>query len=117
MVTVSRASDVAHAMVDYAQRLTPADGTLAVCTCIGAEDQRRQAESRLADLAETTDTQCETRVARASFADFLERNDDRYDVVFMGASTDRSAASRFLSPPTFERIGDTDTDVAIVHRA
>lgn len=117
MITVSRASDVAHAMVDYAQRLAGDVGTVSVCTCIDTEDERREAESMLANLAETTQTRCETRVSRMPFEAFLERNATNYDVVFMGASTDRSAASRFLSPPTFERIGEIETDVAIVHRA
>jgi hypothetical protein len=31
-------------------------------------------------------------------------------------SRDRSAASRFVSPPTFERVDDLDTDVAVVDR-
>jgi hypothetical protein len=35
----------------------------------------------------------------------------------MGASTDRSRASRFVSPPTFERIQELDCDVAIVDRS
>jgi hypothetical protein len=39
-----------------------------------------------------------------------------YDLVIIGASRDRSVASRFVSPPTFERIGDLDADVAILDR-
>jgi len=117
MVTVARASDVAHAMIDFAQRLAGEIGTISVCSCIDTEDERRAAESRLADLAETTQARCETRVSRSSFAAFLEQNGANYDIVFMGASTDRSAASRFLSPPTFERVAEIQTDVAIVHRA
>ncbi|MFB6105110.1 MAG: HPP family protein [Halobacteriaceae archaeon] len=116
MVAIARASDVAHAMIDFAQRLAGQLGTVAVCSCIDTEDERREAESTLADLAETTEARCETRVSRSSFEAFLEQNSTNYDVVFMGASTDRSAASRFLSPPTFEQIGDLQTDVAIVHR-
>jgi hypothetical protein len=34
----------------------------------------------------------------------------------MGASRDRSRASRLVSPPTFRRVGDLDVDVAIVDR-
>jgi hypothetical protein len=115
MVPVRRPGDVAHAMIDYAERLAGATGLVSVCTCIQREDQRRPAESMLADLAETVSGRVETRVSRSSIERFLERNDAHYDVVFLGASTNRSAASRFLSPPTFERVGGVETDVAVVH--
>lgn len=46
---------------------------------------------------------------------FIERNDSHYDLVLLGASTDRSAASKFFSRPTYERVADLDTDVALVH--
>jgi nucleotide-binding universal stress UspA family protein len=70
----------------------------------------------LANLVETFDGSFETRVSRSSIESFLAANDTHYDLVIMGASTDRSAASRFVSPPTFERIHDLECDVAIVHR-
>jgi hypothetical protein len=38
-------------------------------------------------------------------------------MVFVGASRDRSAASRLISPPTFERLADIDADAAIVDRS
>lgn len=117
MVPVSRANDLAHAMVDYAQRLAGRTGTVSVCTCIRSERERRDAESMLADLVETVDCRCETRVSRSDVESFVERNDEQYDVVVLGASTDRSSASRFLSRPTYERLADVETDVAVVHRA
>ncbi|WP_232687200.1 HPP family protein [Halobacterium zhouii] len=115
MVPVRTASDVAHAMVDYARRLVGQTGSLSVCSCIDVERDRRTTESMLADLTETVDARCETRVSRSSVESFLERNDAHYDVVFLGASTDRSAASRFISRPTFERVRDLETDIAVVH--
>ncbi|GGL51581.1 HPP family protein [Halocalculus aciditolerans] len=116
MVPVRRASDIAHAMVDYAQRLAGRSGTVSVCSCIDAESERRDAESMLANLTEIADSRCETRVSRSRIEDFVERNDAHYDLVFVGASTDRTAASRFVFRPTFERIQDVETDVAVVHR-
>ncbi len=115
MVPVRRAGDVAHAMIDYAERLAGSTGSVSVCRCIERESERRAAETALANLAETVTTHVETRVSRSSIEAFLERNDSHYDVVFLGASTNRSTASRFVSPPTFERIGDVETDVAVVH--
>ncbi|AHG04630.1 universal stress protein UspA [Halobacterium sp. DL1] len=115
MVPVRSASDGAHAMLDYAQRLANRTGSISACTCIDAERDRRRAESMLANLTETMETRCETRVSRSDIESFLERNDAHYDLVFLGASTDRSTASKFLSRPTYERVRDVETDIAVVH--
>jgi hypothetical protein len=114
LVPVRKAGDVAHAMIDFAGRLS--GNEVGVCHCIGSERERRRAEEMLANLAETAASAVETRVSETPIEAFLQRNDDRYDIVFLGASTDRSAASRFVSKPTFQRVSDLDTDVAIVHR-
>ncbi|WP_435176117.1 universal stress protein [Halorussus sp. AFM4] len=116
MVPIRRPGDTAHAMIDFAQRLTGLAGSISVCTCIDRENERRSAEATLANLVETFEGSFETRVSRASIESFLAANDEYYDLVIVGASTDRSAASRFVSPPTFERIHDLDCDVAVVHR-
>jgi hypothetical protein len=116
LVAVGRPGDTAHAMLDFATRVAGRAGSLAVCHCIESERQRRRAEEMLANLVETFDFGFETRVSRASIERFLAANATQYDLVVVGASTDRSAASRFLAPPTFERVTDVETDVAIVHR-
>lgn len=116
LVPVRKAGDVAHAMIDLAGRLAD-PGQVAVCHCIGNERERRQAEEMLANLVETVPAGIETRVARASIEAFLDRTAPNYDLVVVGASTDRSAASRLLAPPTSERLADLACDVAIVHRA
>jgi len=115
MVPVRSASGVAHAMLDYAGRLAGRNGSVSVCSCIDDERERRRTESMLANLAETVGSRCETRVSLSSVETFLERNDAHYDLVFLGASTDRSAASKFVSRPTHERLRDVETDVAVVH--
>lgn len=117
LVTVGRGGGVAHAMVDYAERIAGTVGTVSLCTCIREESNRRAAESMLAELAETTTRSCETRVSRSEVTTFLRRADDEHDLILIGASTDRSAASRFLSPPTYERLDGVETDIAVVHRA
>jgi nucleotide-binding universal stress UspA family protein len=116
LVPVRRASDVAHSMLDFATRLAGRTGRVAACHCIARESDRRSAESMLADLVETFEGAMETRVARSSIERFLETTADQYDLVIIGASTDRTAASRFVSPPTFERIREVETDVAILDR-
>ncbi|MCU4717249.1 HPP family protein [Halapricum hydrolyticum] len=114
LVPVRQASDVAHAMIDFATRLT--GDTVSVCHCIDSERERRSAEEMLANLAETADGRVETRVARADIASFLGENAAQFDLIVLGSSRDRSTASRFLSPPTYERLGELDTDIAILDR-
>jgi nucleotide-binding universal stress UspA family protein len=116
LVPVRRAGDTAHTMIEFARRVAGGSGRMSVCTCIDREDERRSAETTLANLVEAFEGSFETRVSRSSIESFLSANDDYYDLTIMGASTDRSAASRFVSPPTFERIHELDCDVAIVHR-
>ncbi|MFB6256984.1 MAG: HPP family protein [Haloplanus sp.] len=116
LVTVARPGDTAHAMLDFASRVVGRSGDLSVCTCIDAEMERRNAEKQLADLAETVDADVETRVARERITDFIGANAGAYDLLIVGSSGDRSRASRFLSPPTFERLRDVDCDVAVVDR-
>jgi len=115
MVPVRSASDAAHAMLDYAERLAGRTGSVSACSCVDTERERRRAESMLANLTETVRARCETRVSRSSVESFVERNDSHYDLVMVGASTDRSAASKFFSRPTYERVAGLETDVAVVH--
>ncbi|MFB6172343.1 MAG: HPP family protein [Haloarculaceae archaeon] len=116
LVPVRRAGNIAHSMIDFALRLVGQTGRISVCHCITGENQRRRAERMLADLVETFEGNVETRVARMDIEDFLDATADQYDLVIIGASMDRTAASRFISPPTFERIQDVNTDVAILDR-
>ncbi|MEF8908447.1 MAG: HPP family protein [Haloarculaceae archaeon] len=118
LVPVRGTSDVAHGMVDFATRLAGETGFVSVATCIdgGSERDRRRAESMLSDLVEPFEGDIETRVAATGIGEFLARNGPGYDLVVMGASRDRSRASRLVSPPTFRRVGDLDVDVAIVDR-
>lgn len=117
LVPVRRASDVAHSMLDFARRLVGRSGRISVCSCVSNEHERRRAEGMLADLVEPFEGRFETRVAVESIERYLADNADDFDLVFMGASTDRSTASRLISPPTFERIQDLDADVVIVDRS
>ncbi|WP_424006346.1 universal stress protein [Haloferax denitrificans] len=116
LVLVSRPGDAAHAMIDFATRLAGKTGSVSVTTCITSEVERRPAESKLANLVETADGNIETRVARADVTGFIASNAATYDLVVLGSSGDRSPASRFIAPPTFERIREIDCDVAVFDR-
>ena len=116
LVPVRGASDVAHSMLDFAGRLTGQDGHVSVATCVSGDRSRRRGEAMLADLVEAFDGGFETRVSTLSIERFLAETAGGFDLVVMGASRDRSAASRLVSPPTFERIQALDADVAIVDR-
>ena len=116
LVPVRGAGDTARAMVDFALRLTGRYHPVSVCTCIDRESKRRSAESTLANLVDAFDGRFETHVVTEPVERYLSRVSPQYDVVFVGSSTDRSTASRFVSPPTFERLSELEADVAIVHR-
>ena len=116
LVLVARPGDVAHGMVDFATRLTGQRGTVSVTTCIGGEVERRPAERRLDRLVETVEGNIETRVARSPVDEFIAANADNYDLLVIGSSGERSPASRFVSPPTFERVQHLDCDVAVFDR-
>ena len=116
MVPVREPSSISHTMIDFAERLAGTGCSVSVSHCVGEKGDRRAAERMLADLVETCRGDVETRVARRPIEEFLRSCAPEYDLVVVGASSDRSAASRLLSPPTFERLDDLDCDVAIVHR-
>lgn len=116
LVSVRRAGDLAHSMLNFGSRLAGVTGQLSAASCVGSDRERRRAEETLANLAETVHRAVETRVSTTTIETFLERNAARFDVVIMGASMDRSGVSRFVSPPTFERIDDLNADMIIVDR-
>ncbi|PSP86411.1 universal stress protein UspA [Halobacteriales archaeon QS_1_68_17] len=116
MVPIRRAGDVAHEMVDFAVRLAGQTGHVSVSHCIDSEQHRRPAEGMLADVVEAFSGPIETRVARADLLEFLADTAPAYDLLIVGASRDRSTASRLVSPPTFERLQDVETDVLVVDR-
>jgi nucleotide-binding universal stress UspA family protein len=117
VVPVKRASDTAHAMIDFALRLVGSDGRVSVAHCIDSKDRRRQGDEMLANLVETADGRIETRVAKASIERFLRRVARANDLIIVGASRERSRASRLISPPTFEQVDDLETDIAVVDRS
>jgi hypothetical protein len=116
LVPVRRAGDVAHKMIDFATRLVGEDGRVSVCHCVASDGDRDRAERMLGDLVETVARSVETRIARGDVEAYLGRVAGDYDLVLVGSSSDRSAASRFVSRPTFERIEDLTCDVAILDR-
>lgn len=116
LVSVQRAGRIAHSMVEYARQLAGQSGRVSICTCISDERELRAAETMCANLAEAFAGEFETRVANEPVESYLADNGPRYDLVCVGAGTDRAPASRFLAPPTFQRLQNIDCDLAIVHR-
>ncbi|SHG41659.1 HPP family protein [Halobaculum gomorrense] len=117
LVMVRTSGEVANAMLDFAARLLPDGGELSACTCVSSPTERRAAERRLDSLVEAFSAPIETVIAYGGPAEVLERDAGAYDLAVIGASSDRSPASRALSPPTYERIQGLECDLAIVHRA
>ena len=115
LVLVRGPGRTARAMLDFAIRLAATPERVSVAHTIETTERRREAESMLAELVESVDADVETRVAQGPVGAFLDRNGAYYDVVFVGSSTDRSVASRILSPPTFTDLGTVEADLALVH--
>jgi len=116
LLPIKTHGEVAHAMLDFAQRLAGETSYISVCHCIDSERERRTAEGMVADLVETFDRAIETRVTTSQLAPFLSANADNYDLTIIGSSTDRSVVSRIVDSPTFEQLEAVDSDVAVVHR-
>ncbi|GAB3670312.1 HPP family protein [Halopiger thermotolerans] len=124
LVPVRGESDLAHAMIDFATRLAGADGTVSVCHCLSRDRDRRRADEMLARLVEPFDGQgqddecgIETRIATDSPEAFVSDHAPRYDLALVGASTDRTTVSRFVSASTADRLEDLECDLGIVATA
>ncbi|MFW5978150.1 MAG: universal stress protein [Halohasta sp.] len=116
LVMVRGAGETANMMLDFAHRLVEGAESVSACTCIPKPEDRRKTEVMLDNLVESFPDPIETRISNNTVESFLETNAENYDLTVLGASTDRSAVSRFVSTPTFERLDDVDCDLAIVHR-
>ncbi|MGM0371733.1 MAG: HPP family protein [Halobacteriota archaeon] len=116
LVLVRGPGKTSRAMIDFATRIATAPERVSVAHTIEERERRREAETMLAELVDSFDSSIETRVARGPVGRFLEHNARYYDVVFVGSSTDRSVASRILSPPTFQHLTEVEADIALVHR-
>ena len=116
LVMVRGAGETANMMLDFAHRLVDSGGSASACTCLSEQGTRRETEVMLDNLVESFPDPIETRISHSSVESFLRTNARNYDLTVLGASTDRSAVSRFVSTPTFERVHDVDCDLAIVHR-
>lgn len=116
LVTVRRAGDIAHTMVDFARRLAGESARVSICTCIADESERRPTETMCANIAEAFDGPSKP-ASRTNRSRSSSPETPPVDLAFISAGTDRSRTSRAVSPSTFERIRRVDCDLAIVHRA
>mgnify|MGYP000019879105 FL=1 len=116
LVPIKHYGEVAHAMLDFAERLTGETSYVSVCHSIDSEGDRRTAEAMVADLVEPFERAIETRVTTSPLESFLSVHADNYDLTILGSSTDRTVVSRIIDAPTFEQLKELDCDIAIVHR-
>jgi len=116
LVPIKHYGEVAHAMLDFAERLAGEMSYVSVCHSIDSESDRRTAEAMVADLVEPFERAIETRVTTSPLETFLSVHADNYDLTILGSSTDRTVVSRIIDAPTFEQLKELDCDIAIVHR-
>ncbi|XGI83235.1 HPP family protein [Halorutilales archaeon Cl-col2-1] len=118
LVPVKGDDELSRLMVDFASRLV-GKGAISVSKIISNESERRSAEKDLFDLVDGFTGRFETRVTNVSNIsreEFISKACSEYDLMLLGASTDRPVASRFFSPPMVEQvINKVDIPVVIVH--
>jgi hypothetical protein len=124
LVMISRPGDIAHAMLDFAGRITDAAQStnshgrarVTACTCIAAESDRRAAERLLANVVRTIDQPVDTEIGRSDPATFVADNDGSYDLVLFGAPHRPDDPARFVTGDGAAQLGDISCDVAVVDR-
>jgi len=115
LVPIRSAGDLAHRKVDIARRVAGQVGRVTVAHCIDDPSERRRAVAMCSNVVDAYDGRFETHVANVDIDDFIADHASASDLIVLGASTDRSPVSRFLSRPTYERVRDVDTDLLVVH--
>lgn len=124
LVMISRPGDIAHAMLDFAERIADASQSansrgrtrVTACTCISAESDRRAAERLLANLARTIDQPVNTEIGRSDPASFVIGNAGSYDLVLFGVPHRPDDPARFVTGDGAAQLGDISCDVAVVDR-
>ena len=113
LVGVRSQNRLGRASIDFATRVAT---RVSLCHAVADVDDRRAAERMLDTMADAFGSSSETRVTTRPLVEFLDDATAEYDLLVVGASTDRSSVSRAVTPPTYRGI-DPECDLAVVHLA
>ena len=113
LVGIRSQNGVGRASIDFATRVAT---RVSLCHAVGEPSDRRAAKRMLDTMADAFDPSTETRVTTRPLVGFLNGATAEYDLLVVGASTDRSSVSRAVTPPTYRGI-DPKCDLAVVHLA
>ncbi len=117
LVPVREENELSHLMVEIASRITDTVGVLKI---IDNSKELRKAEKELEELIDGFQGNFETRVRKKT--DTIEKSIKKlskgYDILIIGASTDRTTVSRIISTPLMNKlIEEMDIPIIIVHSA
>lgn len=115
LVPIREENELSHLMIELASRLTD---TVSVLKIIERKKELRSAEKEIEELIDGFRGHFETRVRHATkpIEDIISKTSIEYDIMFIGASTDRTAVSRLLSPSILEKVVEkVDIPIVIVH--
>ena len=113
LVGIRSQNGVGRASIDFATRVA---SRVSLCHAVADADKRRAAERMLDTMADAFGSATETRVTTRPLVEFLNDATADYDLLVVGASTDRSGVSRAVTPPTYRGV-DPECDLAVVHLA
>ena len=113
LVGIRSQNALGRASIDFATRLA---SRVSLCHAVADAQDRRAAERMLDTMADAFGSSLETRVTTRPLVEFLNDATAEYDLLVVGASTDRSDVSRAVAPPTYRGI-DPECDLAVVHLA
>ncbi len=113
LVGIRSQNGTGRASIDFATRVAT---RVSLCHAVADPDGRRAAERMLDTMADAFTSPTETRVTTRPIVEFLDDATAEYDLIVVGASTDRSTVSRAVTPPTYRGI-DPKCDLAVVHLA
>jgi len=111
LVGIRSQNGVGRASIDFATRVAT---RVSLCHAVDDPGDRRAAERMLDTMADAFGSSIETRVTTRPLVEFLGDATAEYDLLVVGASTDRSSVSRAVIPPTYRGI-DPKCDLAVVH--
>lgn len=113
LVAIRSQNGIGRASIDFATRVAT---RVSLCHAVADADDRRAAERMLDTMADAFGSSIETRVTTRPLVEFVNDATAEYDLLLIGASTDRSSVSRTVTPPAYRGV-DSACDVAVVHLA
>ncbi len=113
LVGIRSVEEINGVGVDIATRVAD---NVRVAHSVDEGEQRHEIQQRLKRLATAIDSTITTQVTSIAPTEYFTTAATDYDLLVLGAGTDRTAVSRAITPPLFYQL-QTACDIAVVHEA